>query len=71
MRILFLCHNLRFAGGLSVGKNVVATLRRVADEHEFLLVMPAGAGYESIELPGGAGLVRSVHTRAAGPGVAA
>lgn len=51
MRIVVLCHNLRFAGGLSVGKNVIATLRRVADEHEYLLVMPAGAGYESIELP--------------------
>lgn len=51
MRIAVLSHNLRFAGGLSVGKNVIGMLRRVADEHEYLLILPTGAGYESIELP--------------------
>lgn len=51
MRIAVLAYNLRVAGGLSVGKNVICSLRRVADEHEYLFIMPKGVGYEPLEKP--------------------
>lgn len=51
MRITVLAHNLRVAGGLSVGKNVMAALRRVANENDYQFVLPAGVGYEQIERP--------------------
>lgn len=51
MRIAILAHQLRVAGGLSVGRNVIAALRRVADEHEYFLIMPTGVGYEELQLP--------------------
>lgn len=51
MRIAVMAHNLRSAGGLSVGRNIVAALRRVADRHEYCVTLPAGVGYEKIELP--------------------
>lgn len=51
MRIAILAHNLRVAGGLSVGRNIVASLGNVAPEHEYMLAIPAGAGYEALSLP--------------------
>ncbi len=51
MRIAVLAHNLRAAGGLSVGKNVIASLAEVADEHEYLLFLPTGASYEAVFKP--------------------
>jgi len=51
MRIVILAHNLRAAGGLSVGRNVMASLSRVASEHEYLILMPPGVGYEETEKP--------------------
>lgn len=51
MRIAVLAHNLHTAGGLTVGRNVAAALRQVADRHEYFLTLPSGAGYESLELP--------------------
>lgn len=51
LRIAVLAHNLRAAGGLSVGKNVIASLAQVADEHEYLLFLPKGVAYEAIEKP--------------------
>lgn len=51
VRIAVLMHPLRVAGGLSVGRNVVAALGRVADEHEYLLLLPAGVGYEETPKP--------------------
>jgi len=51
VRIAIVAHNLRVAGGLSVGKNVVSALSRVADQHEYLLVLPAGVGYEDAPKP--------------------
>jgi len=51
MRIAIVAFSLRVAGGLSVGQNVIAALRRVADEHDYLLLMPAGVGYEELEQP--------------------
>ena len=47
MRIGLLAHNLRVAGGLSVGRNIVATLPAVAPEHEYFFIVPAGYGYET------------------------
>ncbi len=52
MRIAVIAYPLRVAGGLSVGRNVVAALGRVADQHEYLLLMPAGVGYEATPKPG-------------------
>jgi glycosyltransferase involved in cell wall biosynthesis len=54
LRIAILAHNLRAAGGLSVGRNVIASLARVADGHEYLIFLPGGLGYETIEKPSGA-----------------
>jgi len=51
MRILILAHNLRAAGGLSVGRNIVSALSRVGTRHSYLFVLPAGVGYEEIEKP--------------------
>ncbi len=51
MRIMVLAHNLRAAGGLSVGLNVLSSLSQVGDQHEYFLILPADVGYESISLP--------------------
>jgi glycosyltransferase involved in cell wall biosynthesis len=51
MRIVILAHNLRFAGGRSVGVNVITALARVADEHDYLLFLPRGLGYEALPKP--------------------
>lgn len=48
MKIAVLAHALRVAGGLSVGKNLVAALSRIAPEHHYLFTIPAGVGYESL-----------------------
>jgi len=44
-RICVLAHNLRTAGGLSVGRNIVATLPQVAPTHDYLMIVPAKCGY--------------------------
>jgi len=49
--MMVLAHNLRDAGGLSVGLNVVTSLSEVGPEHEYLLVLPTGVGYEALKLP--------------------
>lgn len=46
-----LAHNLCAAGGLSIGRSVLSALRRVGDEHEYTLTLPANVGYESAEIP--------------------
>jgi len=51
MRMAIVAHNLRVAGGLSVGLSVVSALARVADHHEYLLILPAGVGYEAAAKP--------------------
>lgn len=48
MRIAVLAHSARVAGGLSVGKNLVAAMGRVAPQHTFLFVIPAALGFEEI-----------------------
>ena len=50
-RVAILAHNLRAAGGLSVGRNVIAALGRVRPAHRYLLFMPRGVGYEDVPKP--------------------
>lgn len=50
-RVVILAQNLRVAGGLSVGRNILASLARVAPQHEYLAYVPANCGYESLALP--------------------
>ena len=51
MKIAVIAHGLRVAGGRSVAQNIIASLARAGVEHEYLLVMPKGVGYEEIEQP--------------------
>ncbi len=51
MKLAILAHNLRSAGGLSVGRNIISSLRRVADQHDYCITLPANVGYESVALP--------------------
>jgi len=51
MRISLLVYQLRVGGGLEVGRNVVAALARVAAQHAYQLILPAGVGYEGIAKP--------------------
>jgi len=46
MRIAVIAHNLRVAGGLSVGHNITESLGRVGPEHHFFFIVPSGLGYE-------------------------
>ena len=48
LRIALLAHGMRVAGGLSVGKNLIAALGRVAPQHDYLITIPAGIGFEEI-----------------------
>jgi glycosyltransferase involved in cell wall biosynthesis len=48
VRIAVIAHALRTAGGLSVGKNLLAAIIRAAPEHEYLVTMPSGSDYEAI-----------------------
>ena len=45
MRIVLLANNLRTAGGLSVGKNIVVSLPQVASQHQYLMIVPGKCGY--------------------------
>lgn len=49
MRIVLIAHNLRVAGGLSVGRNIISTMPQIAPMHEYLMVVPAGLGYSVFE----------------------
>lgn len=51
MRIALLGHGCRVAGGLSIGKNIIWGLPRIAPQHEYLATVPAGLGYEDLSLP--------------------
>lgn len=46
MRMAVLAHSLRVAGGRSVGQSLTSALVETAPQHEYLWVVPAGAGYE-------------------------
>jgi len=45
MRIVLVAHNLRSAGGLSVGQNIVGAIPDIAPAHTFLMIVPKGCGY--------------------------
>lgn len=51
MRIALLAHNLRVAGGLSVGINVIREVFRLAPQHEYLVFVPYQCDYESKAIP--------------------
>jgi glycosyltransferase involved in cell wall biosynthesis len=57
MRIAILAHNLRVAGGYVIGINFIKSLKAAASGHQFLIFVPAGAGYEDIELPNSSRIV--------------
>ncbi|MCD4670762.1 MAG: hypothetical protein K8S14_09990, partial [Actinomycetia bacterium] len=47
MRIAILSHGLSVGVGISVGKNIVATLPKIAPQHEYLITVPPHLGYET------------------------
>lgn len=48
MRIALIAHSLRAGGGISVGRNLIAALGRVAPEHQYFASIPAGLAYEDV-----------------------
>lgn len=49
MRLTILAHNMRTAGGLSVGRNIVDALVRIAPDHAYQIFAPVGCGFGSPE----------------------
>ena len=47
LKIVVLAHALKAGGGISVGKNCVAALKRNLRSSQFWVTVPAGLGYES------------------------
>ena len=47
MRIAILAYNLRVAGGLVVGRNLVAQIPVLRPNHQYLIIVPKGLGYET------------------------
>jgi glycosyltransferase involved in cell wall biosynthesis len=52
MRLAVIAHALKGGGGVSVGKNLIQALSRVAQEHTYLFVVPGNVGYETLNLSG-------------------
>jgi glycosyltransferase involved in cell wall biosynthesis len=48
LRIAILAQPLRVAGGLSVGRNLLAALARLAPQHSYFVSIPEQCGYEDI-----------------------
>ncbi len=48
MRIALLAHALRGGGGISVGRNIIAALGRIAGGESYFLSLPGGLGYEEV-----------------------
>lgn len=57
MKIAVIAHNLRTGGGLTVGRNIVSTLIKIAPEHDYLMIVPEGCGYIPAEVTTGAKFV--------------
>jgi len=51
MRIAVLAHALHSGGGMVGGQNFIHALRNAAPEHDYLVFVPRGKGYENIQLP--------------------
>lgn len=47
IRICIVCHSLRAGGGISVGKNFVASITRALPNAEYQIFIPANLGYET------------------------
>jgi len=47
-RIAVIAHALRSAGGLSVGRDLVDGITRIAPENKYLFLIPEGLGYEAL-----------------------
>jgi glycosyltransferase involved in cell wall biosynthesis len=48
MRIAILAHGARFTGGRTVGLSMIDSFSRVAADHDYLITIPAGLGYEDV-----------------------
>lgn len=48
LRIAIIAHGMRRGGGLSVGRNLLAALGRVAPQNEYLAIVTGGVGYEEV-----------------------
>ncbi|MDM8006732.1 MAG: glycosyltransferase [Phycisphaerae bacterium] len=46
MRVAVLAHNLIRGGGLSVGRNICALLPKLGPQHQYLIFVPEGMGYD-------------------------
>jgi len=66
MRIALLAHALRVGGGISVGRNLISALGRIAPGESYFVSIPAGLGYEKIcqNLPECETIVLRDHSRA-------
>lgn len=53
MRIALLAHALRGQGGLLRGHSFIGSLAESAPQHDYLITVPAGRGYEDLALPEG------------------
>lgn len=53
MRILILAHALRGQGSFLRGRGFISSLASAAPQHEYLITVPAGCGYEGVALPEG------------------
>ncbi len=47
-RIVIVAHNLRYGGGLSVGKNLIESITKNFKRNQYLLIVPSNLGYENI-----------------------
>lgn len=56
MKVLMLAHNLTAGGGVTVGRNLIATLPGVDRRHTFVAAVPPGLGYEAAARESGARL---------------
>lgn len=51
LRVVLLAQGLSVAGGRSVGINIIEALGRLRPNYEYLIIAPAGVGYEDLDLP--------------------
>lgn len=51
LRVVLLAQGLSVAGGRSVGINIIEALGRLRPNYEYLIIVPAGVGYEDLDLP--------------------
>lgn len=47
MRVALIAHGLRAGGGISVGKNIISTLSRIAPKNKYFISVPGGLDYQA------------------------